>query len=68
MTDSQRLLAELMRASKLTGLQPSTLGKRILKNGTIHKRLKAGKIVYPKTAAKLRKGLALEIERRKKMQ
>jgi len=65
MTDSERLLADLNRASKLTGLKPSTLGKMALQNGNIHKRLKAGSIVFPKTADRLRKFLAAEIKRRK---
>lgn len=64
MTDSQRLLSELNTASKLTGLKPSTLGKMAIGNGNIHKRLKAGSIVFPETAKKLRAYLAAEIKRR----
>lgn len=64
MNDSQHLLADLIRASKITGLKPSTLGKMALKNGNIHKRLKAGSIVFPATAKKLRLFLAAEIKRR----
>lgn len=65
MTDSQQLLSELNRASQLTGLMPSTLGKMGIGNGNIHKRLKAGSIVFPATAKRLRAFLAAEIKRRK---
>lgn len=64
MTDSQRLLAELNQASKLTGLKPSSLGKYGIGNGRIYTRLKAGSIVFPATAKRLRAYLAAEIKRR----
>lgn len=64
MTDSERLLRDLKRAARKTGLAMSTLGKRAINNGRIHLRLQSGGYVRLATAKKLRAFLDAETERR----
>lgn len=64
MSDSEELLRDLELASFKTGLAMSTLGKRAIKNGRIHLRLKAGGYVRRDTAKRLRTFLDKEVGRR----
>lgn len=64
MNDSERLLRDLKRASRRTGLAMSTLGKWAVKNGRIHLRLQSGGYVRRETATRLRAFLDKEMERR----
>lgn len=64
MNDSERLLRDLKRAARKTGLAMSTLGKMAIDNGRIHLRLEAGGYVRHETAKRLRAFLDAEVGRR----
>ena len=64
MTDSEKLLRDLKRASKQLKLTMGYLAAKAIGNGNLPERLKAGGQVRHATAAKLRSFIAAEIERR----
>lgn len=64
MNDSERLLRDLKRAARKTGLTMSYLGWRAIGNGRVHIRLAQGGYLRHETAKRLRAFLDAEVERR----
>jgi hypothetical protein len=58
MSEAQTLLAEIEAVAAELGISPSTVGERAGQGGRFYSRLKAGKRVWPDTAAKVRERLA----------
>lgn len=64
MTDSERLLRDIVRAAKKFKWTPGYLGVKAVNNGHLPIRLAAGRPVSPETATKIRDFIAAEVERR----